>query len=431
MADLFELEHEIVEYLKSALYTRMRFLALPLGSLETVFSAEVEKIAVCGETLRLNPCWLRECFRSGSVEGILFILHSLYHCLLGHPWQGQGFLTPEWDLACDLAVWRLIGETWPGELPPDYGALCADAAEAAGAAMTAGALYPALEGAAGELGGRFCLDDHRPWREARQRERAEYSGLGTGGRGDRGAKQRWQDLAAQTRRALESQRRRGGSARRNLRTGLVLGADPARRSAYGAVLRRFTRSGETARINMDEFQYAWYHYGLEQYGKMPIIEPLEYQERRALGELGIVIDSSASCSRDLTRRFLQETCAILREENLFFERFNLHIIQCDNRVQRDDKITCMEDFSAYLRELEITGQGGTDFRPAFEHIDGLLRKGEFSRLPGILYFTDGSGFYPARMPEYETVFVFIRDRYDAIDLPDWACRLVLEPDEGF
>jgi predicted metal-dependent peptidase len=177
---------------------------------------------------------------------------------------------------------------------------------------------------------------------------------------------------------------------------------------------------------MDEFQYAWYHYGLEHYGNAPIIEPLEYQERRALKELGIVIDSSASCSRDLTRRFLEETRGILQEENLFFDRFNLHIIQCDNRVRRDDKITRMEDFSAYLQNLEITGQGGTDFRPAFEHIDALLRTGEFTRLPGILYFTDGSGIYPSRMPEYEAVFVFIRDRYDAIDLPGWACGLVIE-----
>jgi hypothetical protein len=437
MADRFELEHEIVEYLKSALYTRLRFLALPLGSLETVFSPEIERAAVCGETLGFNPRWLRESFRAGSVEGCLFILHSLYHCILGHLWQGKDFSGPAWDLACDLAVWRLIGETWPDPLPPHYAALCADAAVIAEgtkgtpgteAALSAAALYPALASSAEELGTRFCLDDHRPWAEARKREERrelrEYSGLGAEGRGDGGAKQRWQDLAARTRRALES-RRPPGRAERNLRTPLVLETEKVRGSQYGAVLRRFARGGETARINLDEFQYAWYHYGLEHYGKVPIIEPLEYQERRALRELAIVIDSSASCSRDLTRRFLQETRSILQEENLFFDRFNLHILQCDNRVQRDDKITCMEDFSAYLRNLEITGQGGTDFRPAFEHINGLLRTGEFSRLPGILYFTDGSGFYPAEMPPYETVFVFIRDRYDAIDLPAWAHRLVL------
>ncbi|MDR3161932.1 MAG: VWA-like domain-containing protein [Spirochaetaceae bacterium] len=431
-------EAEIVECLKSDLYSRMRFLALPLGSLETAFSTEVEKAAVCGETLRLNPRWLAESFRSGSVEGMLFILHSLYHCLLGHPWQGTGFLTPAWDLACDLAVWRLIGETWPAPLPPPYAALCADAAERAGAAISAAALYPALAGALGEGASRFCLDDHRPWQEARSRElrREVYAGLGAEGRGDEGAKRRWQDLAARTRQALEGRRRDGsprrrGSAERKLRTGLTLPVEPAGRTHYGAVLRRFARNGETARINMDEFQYAWYHYGLARYGKVPILEPLEYQERRALAELAIVIDTSASCSRDLSRRFLQETRTILREEDLFFDRFNLHIIQCDNRLQRDDKITSHEDFSAYLGNLEITGQGGTDFRPAFEHINTLLRTGEFSRLPGILYFTDGSGFYPAEMPPYEAVFVFIRDRYDAIDLPGWASSLVLPARAGF
>ncbi len=49
-------------------------------------------------------------------------------------------------------------------------------------------------------------------------------------------------------------------------------------------------------------------------------------------------------------------------------------------------------------------------------------------LKGIMYFTDGYGMYPDKIPAYETAFVFFRHRYDDIDVPDWAVKLVLDAD---
>lgn len=72
--------------------------------------------------------------------------------------------------------------------------------------------------------------------------------------------------------------------------------------------------------------------------------------------------------------------------------------------------------------------GGTDFRPAFLHVDQMIKAGKFSRLRGLLYFTDGYGTFPVKMPPYDTAFVFMRDNYTDADVPPWAMKVILDPE---
>ena len=60
-------------------------------------------------------------------------------------------------------------------------------------------------------------------------------------------------------------------------------------------------------MDEDSFDYIFYNFGMEQYGNLPLIEPLEYKEVNRLEELVIAIDTSGSCSKELVRRFLGET----------------------------------------------------------------------------------------------------------------------------
>ena len=196
--------------------------------------------------------------------------------------------------------------------------------------------------------------------------------------------------------------------------------------AFAALLRECSEMRENRHVSGDEFQYAWYLYGLEHYGGMPLIEPLEYSEERRLRELAVVIDTSASCSRSLCAAFLGELAGILTREDLFFERFNLHILECDCEVQQDTRLTTLAELTDWLRTMTLHGGGGTDFRPAFRYVDGLVERGEFAHLPGLLYFTDGYGVFPDVPPAYRAVFVMLRYRYDDIDLPAWAEKLILE-----
>ena len=119
----------------------------------------------------------------------------------------------------------------------------------------------------------------------------------------------------------------------------------------------------------------------------------------------------------------------LLRERLIFDRFHLHILQCDCEVQQDTLVTNLEEFQWYLDHLELYGGGGTDFRPALRRIDELVACGELPHLGGVLYFTDGYGVFPEREPAYPVAFVMLRYRYDDINIPRWAIRLVLDADK--
>ena len=73
--------------------------------------------------------------------------------------------------------------------------------------------------------------------------------------------------------------------------------------------------------------------------------------------------------------------------------------------------------------------GGTDFRPAFARIAELREQGELRDLQGVLYFTDGKGIYPAHRPPFETAFLFLEDGAPPPEVPPWAMRLILQPEE--
>lgn len=127
--------------------------------------------------------------------------------------------------------------------------------------------------------------------------------------------------------------------------------------------------------------------------------------------------------------FLQKTYNILQSTESFFSRINVHLIQCDEDIQEDIKITSREEFDRYLQTMIIKGLGGTDFRPVFQRVDEMIRDGEFANLKGLIYFTDGYGLFPERMPAYKTAFVFVEDGCEIPEVPVWAMKLVLTREE--
>ena len=82
-----------------------------------------------------------------------------------------------------------------------------------------------------------------------------------------------------------------------------------------------------------------------------------------------------------------------------------------------------------MERITLNGCGGTDFRPAFQYVDKLVRKQQFSRLKGLLYFTDGRGIYPVRRPVYDTAFVFMEQDFLDVDVPPWAIKIILSPED--
>ncbi len=198
---------------------------------------------------------------------------------------------------------------------------------------------------------------------------------------------------------------------------------------YSQILRRFAVTGEDLAVSDDEFDYIYYTYGLTRYGNLPLIEPLEYRETKKVREFVIAIDTSASCRGPVVRAFLRKTFSILKSSENFFHKINVHIIQCDSEVQSDTRITCQEDFETFLRYGKLSGFGATDFRPVFEYVEQLQEQGELERLRGLIYFTDGYGIYPERMPDYDVIFAFLDEDENRGPVPPWSMKVILESDE--
>lgn len=182
---------------------------------------------------------------------------------------------------------------------------------------------------------------------------------------------------------------------------------------------------QAMKINDDEFDYIFYTYGLNLYKNMPLIEPLEYKDTKQLKEFVIAIDTSGSTSGDLVQKFLQKTHNILTEKDLIAKRINLHIVQCDTKIQDDAKLCTPREIDAYIKYSKIKGLGGTDFRPVFEHVDNLIKIGEFKNFGGLIYFTDEFGTYPTQKPDYKTAFVFVDDNAYTPDVPSWTIKILL------
>ena len=143
-----------------------------------------------------------------------------------------------------------------------------------------------------------------------------------------------------------------------------------------------------------------------------------------------MIDTSMSCSGTLVRQFLEETYSVLSESESFFHKVNIYIIQCDDQIRSDALVTDQKQMEEYMRNFTIKGKGGTDFRPAFEYVNQMRAKGEFTKLKGLLYFTDGKGIYPVKPPSYDVAFIFISENGGSLcqeaSVPPWAIKLVLE-----
>lgn len=196
---------------------------------------------------------------------------------------------------------------------------------------------------------------------------------------------------------------------------------------YSEFLRRFIAPQEVMKISDDEFDYVFYLYGLQLYGNMPLIEPVEHSEMRRIRDLAICIDTSESCDGELVQSFVEHTFAMIKDQASANCQLNVHVIQCDSRVQSDTRITDLRDIDALMDDFCVRGLGGTDFRPAFSYVDSLVAEGELQDLKGVIYFTDGMGAFPDKPPQYETAFVFVDESQDGIPaVPPWASRILID-----
>lgn len=409
---------------RDELYFSMRFLDVALSSFVYQMDSSVSPFGTDGAVMYFHPQQLGGLLRENRILVNRGYLHMVFHCIFRHMFKRTDD-ERYWDLSCDIAAEHLIDGCdkrpvrWSRSLlrRETYRKL-----ETGGRVMNAERIFRELkaweltEKELSRLEEEFRTDDHRYW-ENRGPERKKEPELS----------RKWQEINEKMETDLET-----FSKEASEENGSFLGqlrVENRERQDYREFLRKFSVLQEEMGTDPDTFDYGFYSYGLTLYGNMPLIEPLETREVRRIADFVIVIDTSMSCSGTLVRRFLEETYSVLKQNDSYFRRVNVHIIQCDEKVHSDVKITSEKELKKYMDQFELYGEGGTDFRPAFAYVDELLGMGEFDDLKGLIYFTDGYGIYPSRMPPYKTAFVFLEEDYRDADVPAWAIRLVLREDE--
>lgn len=379
----------ILQNCRNELYLDFPYLAGAFASLEYEADSRIATIGTDGEKIYFNPAFLLKEYTKAPAAVRRGYLHILLHCLYLHIFMMPDKRTDEWNRECDSFVEELIDKF---------------VQESAGRSLKKR-----------NMDGREIpdnsFDDHTVWN--RSTDQAS---------GGRKTKEKWERILAYTSQNKAGTQSRAGTQTTDRREEL----DEIYRSRYDyrKFLKQFCRMREEVELDTESFDYIFYSFGMEHYGNIPLIEPLEYKEVNRLEELVIAIDTSGSCSRETVQRFLEETYAILSEKENFFSRMKVYIVQCDCFIQKVDVIHSKEEWKEYSRKVTVQGRGGTDFRPVFELIRQEKERKELKDLKALIYFTDGDGIYPKQKPDYETAFVFL-ERTDKMKLvPAWAKCLI-------
>ncbi len=410
---------EVLKLAHDDILIHLRFFDAALARLVFQERQMIGCMASDGSVCFYDPVFVLKCYQEDTHLVTRCCLHTLLHCIFSHSFQYDKLETELWDLAADIAVENMILELdMPGAaLPRDEDAVrkLRILREDIGP-LTAERIYrylrrnPLTPNEREELISLFQKDIHTLWRP---KEEFQVS------------QEEWRKISERIKADLKSftKAKSGGeSLEKNLEETTRDKYD------YGEILRKFTVMGEDIAVNDEEFDYIYYTYGLEYYGNLPLIEPLEYKEANKVKEFVIAIDTSASCRGPVVKAFLQKTYSILKGTENFFHKINVHIIQCDNEVRSDTKITKEEDFTTFMQYGKLTGFGATDFRPVFSYVDRLKEQGEFENLKGLIYFTDGYGIYPERMPDYDVIFAFLDEDEQRAPVPPWSMKVILESD---
>ena len=353
--NLEELGIRILESSRTELLLSMRFMGSALDSLSYVMDLSTRTVGTDAVNIRFNPTFLMELWLNRPLHLNRLYVHLLLHCIFRHVFTAEDHEDAElFDLCADIAVesvidsmeyravqttWSDFRQSWYSRLEQDLGVL------------TAERLYRYFTEQRLSyddyirLHNEFTKDDHAFWKRLQEQneegggqDRPEDEQEQSSEKNDKNTdpsetEESWRSLADRVKVELEASAndfsQEYGSFLRTLRF------VQKRRRGYTDFLKRFSVLHEETRIDPDSFDYAYYTFGMEMYGNIPLIEENEYRETKKIRTLVIAIDTSGSCQATLVQRFLNETADILLRQETFFRHAEILLIECDNTVQEE------------------------------------------------------------------------------------------------
>lgn len=448
---LEEIGRRIWNASRNELYMSMRFLDLALASLEPKMNLNTRTIGTDGIHILYNPSYVMDRYRADFVLVNRDYLHLLLHCIFRHMMKTEERDSQQWNLACDIAVEAILDgmqERCVHLVPSEQREQIYDQLHTHMKVLTAEGIYHFLKGKNLSYGqflewrNEFVIDDHSFWDYLKDsptpKSPTRKNSNDPSKNSDSSSMQKqppltkeqqreladkWKDISERMKTNLETIAKGREEEAGNLTKQLQV--ELRKKQDYRKFLSRFAVTREEMQIDPDSFDYGFYTYGLQLYKNMPFIEPYEFQEMTKIEQFVIAIDTSGSCKEELVQQFLNTTYEILKSKESFFKKMDIHIVECDAKIQKDIVIHSQEELQQYIDCFEIKGFGGTDFRPVFEYIEQQKLKKNLLRLKGLIYFTDGCGIYPKKKPDYDVAFVFFRQDYTEEQVPPWAIKLII------
>lgn len=276
--EILDICQEILKNSRNELGISMHFLCSPLSELRPVLSEETSSLGTDGKQLFVSPAWLIPVFMNQKILMNRLYLHQLLHCLFCHLWGRKDRNRKLWDLASDIAVENMIDDLYAKPVyirPGSFRREIYRKWKAQYGILTAERIYRILETLPEEETERliqeFRRDDHHFWKNTE-----EKSGMAS-------PKKHWEDKRKKLQTEMELMSKEASKEAPMLME--QLRAQNRKRYDYREFLRRFSVLKEEMQVDMDTFDYIYYHYGMEHYGNLPLIEPLETKETRKIEDL--------------------------------------------------------------------------------------------------------------------------------------------------
>lgn len=472
-----KIAEEIFNIIREQIISRYPFLAnaayavdgkSSYSDVDSIHSVDVNNdmpLYTDGNFIFYNANTLIQMYQEDETILVHALLHTLLHLLFLHPWRYDGeqnhVLDDDkqareidddnslWDLACDIAVESVIAELSADSYSEKELAYFSDIKKNT-PFVSAKTIYQYLKGPVSEtvnvdlsnpLIASFKKDTHIYWyrnekddikqnennslKKQTQENDIHHTSSNTGKQSS--VVRKWLAISRKTLNEWKNLYHAKGSGSGSFMENMMY--TNKKTYDYRQFLKQFSANREIIRINDEEFDYIYYTYGLELYNNLPFIEPLEYKMENRIQDFVIALDTSGSCSGDLLQEFVNKTFDILKNEETFHRQMNIHLLQCDSDITNIKIINNHQDIKAAIENFNVYGYGGTDFRPVFRYVDAMIENGKFTDLKGLIYFTDGEGIFPEKIPDYKTAFVFVEDGFTEPKVPAWAIRIVLSKTE--
>lgn len=312
--EIIKVASEVLNFSRQRTLVNMRFLEPAIRML-----TESPSKCMCnrsygmgtdGKNLYYNPEYVLRAYQKEKGFVSRMYLHLVVHGIFRHFFVNPQIEQRKWDLACDMATEYII-ESWK----LDFADISAGADEKReldrirknvglmNAEKIYGYLKKTKESEIDWLEKIFRRDDHSFWYpETKNRNDVIQvkSGQVNQNREVMFSNQKLEELWKQAAKKIQVDLETFMKSRSGETGDFLVNLKLANRKKqdYSAFLRKFTRLGERMKINDEEFDYNFYTYGMQLYGNMPLIEPLEYKDVRVVKTFVTVIDTSGSVEEE-------------------------------------------------------------------------------------------------------------------------------------